>query len=53
MLSSPLRPPKTLNSIKTKEKKVENNWHSSFGQFGKIELEAKTEDPATQPGLHV
>jgi len=47
-LSSPLEPPKSLNFNKTNDKKVENNWHTSFGQFGKIEPEAKTEGPAVK-----
>jgi hypothetical protein len=38
LLSSPHRPPKLFNSIKTKQIKVENNWRTSYGPFGKIEL---------------
>ena len=38
---------KTSQLIKTKEKIVENNWHSSFSQFGKIEL---TEKSRSRPG---
>ena len=41
-LSSPPASGKQDNSIKTKEKIVENNWHSSFTQFGKIELTKKS-----------
>ncbi len=40
-----VKPPslwKTNQLHKTKEKIVENNWHSSFGQFGKIELTEKS-----------
>jgi hypothetical protein len=47
MVSSPLKPPKQINSFKTKEIKVENNRVFSFGQFGKIELEAINK---TRPG---
>ena len=50
ILSSPQNPPKSRNSIKTKEKKVENNWRTSFGQFGKIELTEKTSRPGSPAG---
>jgi hypothetical protein len=41
----PAKLSKTPNPIKTIEIKVENNWRTSFGQFGKIELEMKKSRP--------
>jgi hypothetical protein len=41
-LSSPQASGKQANPIKTKEKKVKNNWHTSFTQFDKIELTKKS-----------
>jgi hypothetical protein len=45
MLSSPPRPPQSTKSIKTSQIKVENNRRTSFGQFGKIEVEGNNSRP--------
>jgi hypothetical protein len=49
-LSSPPSTPKSPKSIKTNHIKGEKRWHTSFGQFGKIEVEGKTAGPAQKAG---
>jgi hypothetical protein len=53
-LSSPSGPQKSLNYFKTNRIKAKNNWRTSFGQFGKIEVTGKQDkSPATKPGLRI